>query len=124
MDNIETRLQWIKDIAEQLQAPQTYNERQRLTKIMVEAMPLIIKTLEETAHSGYGTQELLDDGSYDWISSGYTCNGCGYDHRFKTAGISDVDDCRPITDRSGNVIRKCEVNTLLDFLKELEENST
>ena len=123
MDNIENRLEWIKDVAEKLQVPQTYNERQRLLKIMEKAMPLIIETLEETAHTGYGTHEPADDGEYAWVPSGYTCNGCGFDHRFKEKGVSDVDDCRPITDRAGNVIKVCKVNTLIDFLKELEESS-
>lgn len=123
MDNIENRLQWIKDVAEKLQVPQTHNERQRLLKIMVEAMPLIIGALEDSAHMGYGTHDPSDDGEYVWVPTGYTCNGCGYDTRFETKGEVEIKDCRPITDRNGDVVRVCKVNTLLNFLKELEESS-
>ena len=120
MENIETKLAWIKDIAEKLQVPQTYNERQRLTKIMVEAMPLIITALEESAHTGYGQYGPREDGTHDWIACGYSCNGCGRDHKYEIYGEHEVVECEPFTDREGNVTRTCKVDELLKFLKQLE----
>ena len=120
---IKTKLAWIKDVAEQLQVPQTYNERQRLLKIMEKAMPQIILALEESAHMGYGNTEPADDGEFIWVQSGYTCNGCGYDHRYATPGETEVAECVLPKDRDGNVYSDCEVDNLLRFLKELEESS-
>jgi hypothetical protein len=120
MENIETKLEWIKDVAEKLQVPQTYNERQRLTKIMVEAMPLIIEALESSAHTGYGQYGAYDDGQYDWIPFGYSCNGCGRDHKYEVNGVQEVVECEPFTDRDGVVTRTCKVTAILKFLKQLE----
>ena len=46
MDNKD--LEWISDVIDKLQVPQTHNERQRLTKILERVAPALIKVLDYT----------------------------------------------------------------------------
>ena len=80
MENKE--LEWIAEVAEKLQSPQTYNERQRLTKILERIAPALIEALNYTAVVGFSTYHTDDDGNDTLVHAGHTCNGCGQDHYF------------------------------------------
>ena len=103
------KLKWIKEIADKLQVPQTYNERQRLLKIAGKALPQIVKTLEESAHTGFGNIKSMPDGTEEWTQDGDSCNGCGRDHWYDKRNTQHSDNC--------------EVEKLYQFLEELEKSS-
>jgi len=105
---------WITEVAKKLQSPLTYNERQKLTKIAVEALPAIIKALDESAKGTFGNNQLFDDGTEQWIAEGETCNGCGQDYWYKN----------PQKDRHWNGEKfSCEIENIHRILADLEEKS-
>jgi len=108
-------LAWIKDVVEKLQVPQTYNERERLTKILHKAAPAIIDVLDYTAMAGFTTYNVIV-GTRE--NAGHTCNGCGQDHFFDEG---NAKHCKPGTKRDGTGGEPCRVEDLFHILKELEE---
>lgn len=106
--------EWIAEIAEKLQSPLTYNERQKLTKIAVEVLPVILKALDESAKGTFGNNQLFDDGTEQFVAEGETCGGCGQDYWYKT----------PNKNRHWNDEKySCKIEEIHRFLAELEENS-
>lgn len=81
MDSKE--FEWIANVINKLQVPQTYTERQRLTKILERVAPALIKALDYTAIVEFSTYHTDDDGKDTLVKSGHTCNGCGQDHYFE-----------------------------------------
>ncbi len=118
MDNEE--LKWIAEAAEKLQTPQTWNERQRLLKIVATAIPYVVNALDETAHMSYGQVKTCTDLTEQFVKTGETCNGCGQD--------SDTDGAKPKhrdtgVNRDGAEGKMCAIEHLYQFLEELEKES-
>ena len=113
-----TTLEWIAEIADKLQEPLTHNERQRLTKIVIKLLPLIIKALDQTAVMKFGQYKtMLGNLEEEFVYSGETCNGCGQDY--------SIDLLNP-RHRKINETRKgeggqCTLEKLILILKETEE---
>lgn len=110
---------WITEMAEKLQSPLVYNERQRLTKIAVKALPAILKALDESATTGYSQHRVFDDGTEGMVATGESCNGCGQDYDYEKPGLRHWRG----TGRDGIDTRNCEIEDLHKFLAELEEKS-
>jgi hypothetical protein len=108
-------LKWIAEVIEKLQVPQTYNERQRLTKILERVAPAMIKALDYTAVVGFSSYNDKDE----LVRSGQMCNGCGHDHYFDEGNAKH----RKIgVKRDGTGGEECCVEQLFQVLKE-EENA-
>lgn len=106
-------LEWIKDVIAKLQVPQTYNERERLTKILKAAAPAIIEALDQTAVMQFGRPR--DDNKF--VATGHTCNGCGQDHHYDEGNPKHmVVGLR----RDGTGGEQCKVERLFQNLAELE----
>jgi hypothetical protein len=108
-------LAWITDVIAKLQVLQTYNERERLIKILKKAAPAIIAALDYTAMSGFSTYNETDG---LMTKAGHSCNGCGQDHYFEEG---NAKHCKPGTKRDGTGGEPCRVEDLFHILKELEE---
>jgi len=104
-------LAWIADVIEKLQVPQTYNERERLTKILKRVAPALIRTLDYTAVVGF-TSYTADD---EIRKTGEMCNSCGTDYEFG----SNYPRHRTVgEDREGE---PCRYEELIHILKEEEK---
>ena len=112
-------LKWITEIAEKLQSPLTHNERQKLTKIAVNALPTILKALDESATTGYSQHRVFDDGTEGMVPTGECCNGCGQDYDYTNRKARHWRG----TNRDGEDTSKCEIEELHKFLADLEEKS-
>ena len=106
-------LAWIIDVIEKLSVPQTYNERQRLTKILVQVSPALIKVLDYTAIQYFGSHDK--DGVKD---HGHTCNSCGQDHYYME---KNPKHCETGVKRDGSGGEPCKYEELLQVLREAEE---
>lgn len=107
-------LEWIADVVEKLQTPQTYNERQRLAKILERVAPALIKALNETAIMQYGRPNDEDK----FIPTGHTCNGCGHDYEYFSGGPKH----RFLgVKRDGTDGEQCSVESLFQLLKEEQQ---
>ena len=115
MENKE--LEWIGEIADKLQVPMTYNERQRLTKILVEVAPYLIKTRDEVMYTGFSTYYTDDDGNDTLVKAGHSCNGCGQDHYFREGNPKHWDIG---VKRDGSGGEQCIVEILLQILEDAE----
>lgn len=111
-------LEWIGEIAEKLQVPITYNERQRLTKTLVDVAPDLIKALDEVIFSGFSTYFRNDAGEDELVKAGHTCNGCGQDHYFEKGNPKHWDIG---VKRDGTGGEQCEVEKLLQKLEDAEK---
>lgn len=107
-------LAWIATVIDRLQKPLTYNERQRLTKILERVAPALLNVLDWTALSKF---RMWKEGPGDEETkyAGHTCNACGQDHF--------IDDDNPKhretgADRNGNGGEPCRYEELLQLLKE------
>ena len=107
-------LEWIKDVIEKLQVPQTYNERQRLTRILQKVAPAMIRVIDYTAIVGFVS--YIDDDTK--VREGHTCNGCGHDYHYNeggtkhyTGGTRDDPDAKT----------PCCVEDLFQILEEAEK---
>ncbi len=109
-----TDLEWIADVIEKLQVPQTYNERQRLTKILERVAPALIRVLDYTAIQHFVSHDK--DGIKD---RGHTCNACGQDHYYKE---NNPKHCETGADRDGNGGEPCRYSELLTILAEEQKN--
>lgn len=118
MENVE--LKWITEVIEKLQTPQTYNEREKLTKILKQAAPAIIKALDETATQGWGQIKTCTDLTEQFIKTGETCNGCGEDFSFESTKPKHRDLGKR---RDGTKGEKCSIEHLYQVLEGLEKNS-
>ena len=111
----------IIQVIEKLQRPQTYNEREKLIKILNQAAPAIIKALDETATQGWGQIKTCTDLEERFVKTGETCNGCGHDSSFK--------DDKPKHRKTGkkrdgtDEEKKCSIEHLYQVLEELEKDS-
>jgi len=110
-------LEWIGEIAEKLQVPMTYTERQRLTKTLVDVAPDLIKALDETIFAGFSTYFTNDAGEDELVKAGHSCNGCGQDHYFKENNPKHSDIG---VKRDGTGGEQCEVEKLLQILEDAE----
>ena len=106
-------LVWIKDVIVKLQVPQTYNERQRLTKILQDAAPAMIEALDHTVASQYG--QPRDDNKF--VATGQTCNGCGQDYWYDEGNPKHMVIGMK---RDGTGGEQCKVEHLFQTLAELE----
>ena len=111
MENKE--LAWITEVIEKLQVPQTYNERERLTKILKRVAPALIKVLDYTAIQYFVSHDK--DGVKD---HGHTCNSCGQDHYYME---KNPKHCETGVKRDGTGGEPCKYEELLQILKESEE---
>ena len=118
MENSE--LNWITEVIEKLQRPQTYNEREKLIKILKQAAPAIIKALDETATLAWGQVKTCTDLEERFVKTGETCNGCRHDSNL----ADDEPKHRNIGERrDGTGGEKCSIEHLYQVLEELEKDS-
>lgn len=108
-------LEWIKNVVEKLQQPQTYNERQRLIKILETVAPALIKVVDYTAVVEFGSC-VHDDNEVK--PDGHTCNGCGQDHYFDEGNAKHYTGG---TRENPDAQTPCCVEDLFLILKGLEE---
>jgi len=107
-------LEWIADVIEKLQVPQTYNERQRLTKILERVAPALIRVLDWTALSKFRMwKEGLGDDETEY--AGHTCNACGQDHYIDE---NNPKHCETGVKRDGTGGKPCRYEELLQLLRE------
>lgn len=111
-------LVWIRDVIEKLQVPMTYNERKRLTNILVKVAPALIETLDETAMAGFSTYFTNDKGEDELIRAGHTCNACGQDHYFEEGNPKHWDIG---VKRDGTGGEQCKYEKLLQVLEDAEK---
>lgn len=107
-------LEWIVDVIEKLQVPQTHNERLRLTKILERVAPALIGVVDYTALQYFVSRDK--DGMKD---HGHTCNACGQDHFYMEKNPKHRETG---ADRDGNGGKPCRYEELLQLLKEEEQN--
>lgn len=111
-------LKWIKDVIFKLQSPMTYNERKRLTDILVGVSPALIDALEHSALSGFSTYFTNDKGEDELVRAGHTCNACGQDHYFKENNPKHIDTG---VKRDGTGGEQCRYEKLLQILEDAEK---
>jgi len=111
-------LEWIADVIEKLQVPQTYNERQRLTKILERVAPAMIKVLDWTALAKFSTwKEGCEDD--ETVYAGHTCNACGQDHYIEEGNPKHRETG---ADQDGNGGEPCRYEELLQLLQAEQPN--
>lgn len=111
-------LEWIADVIKKLQVPQTYTERQRLTKILERLAPDLIIALDETMLGGFSTYFTNDQGEDELVKAGHSCNGCGQDHYFEEGNPKHWDIG---VKRDGSGGEQCKVEKLLQVLEDAEK---
>lgn len=115
MENKE--LKWIAEVIEKLQVLQTYNEGERLTKILKKVAPALIAALDYAALSKFSIHDPDSEDKNSMIYAGHTCNACGHDYFIEE---NNAKHSRICVGRDGKGGLDCRYEKLLTLLKEIE----